>query len=124
MSVKNRKFVDQLGVITSGLCAVHCAAIPILLSFGFISTIGGSNHDWVEAIIVCFSFVLGSFSIYNGLKAHGNIFPQWLIAIGAFVVILGIVGPFPNHLLSACGGVVLLYGHWINWQKTTHLDLD
>lgn len=122
MNRSNRQIIDQLGIITSGLCAVHCAALPVMLSLGLIGGINGSLHHIVELFVITGSAFLGIISIYNGLNGHGKILPQILISIGAFCIIMGFLISFLGHLVMAIGGMSLLYGHWLNWRQLSIRD--
>lgn len=122
MNKSNRHIIDRLGIITSGLCAIHCAAIPVLLSFGLIGGISGTMHHNVELLVITASAFLGIMSIYNGLNGHGRILPQVLISIGAFCIIMGFLVSMLGHLVMAIGGISLLYGHWLNWRQLSIQD--
>jgi len=112
----SRKNIDQLGIITSGLCALHCAALPILLSLGVVGSVTQVGHEVLEWTIILASAILGAWSIYNGLNGHGKVLPQILIGAGALTILLGLVLPAIGHAIMALGGITLLYGHWLNWR--------
>ncbi len=116
MSVIKRHKIDQLGILTSGLCALHCAALPVLLSLGVFGSLDNQLHGTLEISVIVVSALLGTWSIYNGLRGHGKIYPQLLIGSGALVIILGLLIPSIGHPLMAVGGFTLLYGHWLNWR--------
>lgn len=116
MSRTNQNKIDQLGIITSGLCALHCAALPLLISFGLLGSMHDTAHGALEIIVILASSFLGLWSIYNGLRGHGKLVPQLMIAGGALVIIFGLMIPAVGHPLMAFGGFVLLLGHWFNWR--------
>ena len=122
MIKNNRQIVDQIGIITSGLCALHCAAIPILLSFGILGGTSGLMHDKIELVVIIASACLGFWSILNGLIGHGRIIPQLMIGGGAMLIIAGLSSSFLGHGFMAIGGCMLLYGHWLNWRKLSFTD--
>lgn len=116
MSRTNQNKIDQLGIITSGLCAVHCAVLPLMISVGLLGSMQGAAHGTIEIAVILVSTFLGSWSIYNGLRGHGKLIPQLMIGGGAMVIVLGLLIPAMGHPLMATGGIVLLLGHWFNWR--------
>ena len=122
MTKSNRQFIDRLGIITSGICALHCAAIPILISFGLIGSMSGVMHDFLELSVIVMSGFLAVFSIYNGLNGHGRLHPQLAIGAGASSIVFGYVVPTLGHGFMAFGGALLLYGHWLNWRQLSIQD--
>ena len=115
MSTIKRQNVDRLGILSSGLCALHCAALPVLISFGLVGTLTPDTHLFIEAGVILSSLFLGVWSIYNALTSHGRIWPQILIAVGAFVIISGFLFS-SSHIFMAVGGFMLVSGHWFNWR--------
>ena len=117
MTKQQKEIIDKLGIFTSGLCAVHCAFLPILLSVGMFTSVGSDFHHLSELIVVLTSMLLGIGSVYNGLKGHGRLMPQVLIGSGALIIIIGLLSSGVTHLIMAFGGFILLLGHWLNWRK-------
>jgi len=108
--------IDSLGILASGLCALHCAALPLLLSLGLIGTFDNELHHTFEWTVIFFSFIFGGWSIYNALKSDGRIWPQVLIGAGVMIILIGFYA-ISNHYLMAVGGGMLLTGHWANWRQ-------
>jgi hypothetical protein len=111
--LKLKKHIDLFGLISSGLCAVHCLALPVLISLGFLGTIGSSmSHLISEVLVVVASTILVALSIYKGLKAHESATPYWFFAFGLVTIIVGLF--YGYHLLMAAGGISLAVGHLLN----------
>jgi len=105
--------VDIMGIVASGVCAIHCAALPILFSLGVL---GGATtsvaHHSMELGVLIVSLGLASWSSYRGWKSHGRIVPQMVIGIGVFLILYGFLVATPaNHSIMAVGGFVLVLGH-------------
>jgi MerC mercury resistance protein. len=116
MSSLNPQKVDQIGIITSSICALHCLALPLLLSVGLIGGATDLLHVVGERIVLILSLIIAAFSIYNGLTRHGRVIPQLLIGLGLAMVVSGVVIMHGQHILTAIGGVLLVVGHWLNWR--------
>ncbi len=115
MSTIKRHTVDRLGILSSGICALHCAALPVLISFGLVGTLTPDTHLFIEWGVIISSLILGVWSIYNALTSHGRIWPQVLIGVGAFMIIGGLIFS-TSHIFMAIGGLMLVSGHWFNWR--------
>lgn len=111
-----KHIIDKLGIITSGLCAIHCIALPLLLSFGIIGGFNDGFHDTTELVVIIVSTILALWSIYNGLNGHGRLLPQLFIALGATIILIGALTHFYSHAFMAFGGLLLVVGHWRNWR--------
>lgn len=115
MSTIKRHTIDRLGILSSGICALHCAALPVLISLGLIGTLNSDTHLVIEWGVILSSLVLGIWSIYNALTSHGRIWPQVLIGFGAFAIIIGLAFSL-SHVFMSVGGFLLVVGHWFNWR--------
>lgn len=83
---------DRVGVAASVLCAIHCAAAPILLialpSFGKIWA-----HPASHILVAIFVVPLAIFSIRKGYQTHGK---RWILisaSLGIFFVLGGAALP-------------------------------
>ncbi len=110
---KLKKNIDLFGLVSSSLCALHCVSFPLLISLGFIGTIGSStSHFITEMLVLVASVILVSLSIYKGLKAHESATPYWFFAFGLAAIVIGLFCTY--HLLMAAGGISLAVGHLLN----------
>ena len=110
---KLKRNIDLFGLVSSSLCAVHCMALPVLISLGFLGTIGSSTSHFVtEILVVVASAILVALSIYKGLKTHESATPYWFFAFGLVAICVGLFCGY--HLLMAAGGLSLAVGHLLN----------
>ena len=71
--MKTKSFnMDGVGAVASFACAVHCAAIPILIGFGAAGAVSWLDHPPVEWGLVGLAAVVGTVSAWRGYKTHGN----------------------------------------------------
>ena len=79
---------DGLGIITSLLCAVHCALLPVLLTslplFG-VNIIHNLLFEWG---MIAIAAAVGAYSLYHGfIKHHQQWLPAILFAVGILFLI-------------------------------------
>lgn len=120
-----RAHVERLGAAASFACAVHCAALPILIGAGAGGAVSWLNHRPVEWGLVLLAAVVGTVSAWRGFKSHGN----RAVAFTLVTAALGLVALTAQHsfdvgahaehdhglaALSAVCGVALAFSLFVN----------
>jgi hypothetical protein len=107
---------DTAGFFTSMLCAIHCSAVPVMVSMGLLSSSTWlHNHaiDWVvivTGILIAFYALVGDF-----LKKHRNLTPVVLAAFGFLFLLIGMIEHHGIMLIfSVLGGLMVASAHVIN----------
>ncbi|MFT4567631.1 MAG: hypothetical protein ACI9FN_002598 [Saprospiraceae bacterium] len=111
--------VDIMGIVASGACAIHCAALPILFSLGILggATTSAAHHS-MELGVLIISLGLASWSSYRGWQSHKRLSPQLTIGLGMALILFGFLVATPaNHSIMALGGFVLVMGHTWNHRS-------
>jgi hypothetical protein len=79
---------DRAGIAASVLCAIHCAAAPILLIF--LPTFGSIwAHPASHILVAVFVVPLAYFSIRKGFKTHGK---RWIVGSAGLGILFVLVG--------------------------------
>lgn len=114
-----RSLLDRLGAFGSLLCALHCAAIPLVIalapSFG-AAWLGGG----FELGFVVFATGLGLFSMFWGYRRHGAVRALGLLVPGLALLWLGILyqplheSLVPHALAMTLGGTLVGLAHLAN----------
>lgn len=110
-------WLDRLGMATSMLCAVHCAATALLM--GALSAVGASGlgAPWVEMTFLTVSVVLGAISLGHSVRRHRSAQPALWFAAG-LVMLLGVrpavQAPVAEVLAVAAGAFCVVRAHWQN----------
>lgn len=113
--------IDFWGSTTSILCAFHCAALPILLSFGIISTHSWMNQDIFEFIVIGLTFIFVYFSLLKPyLETRSN--PKIVLTALAGLFLIGI-----HHFIAiigtpivVIGGLLIAWAHILNHRQHKH----
>lgn len=120
--MKNRFFsfnLDAIGFSASLLCAIHCLAMPVLLSILPLTGTQLLDDPLIEYGFIVLSLALACSSLIRSyLKYHQDPFPLQLLSAG-FLFIIG--GRFLGHevaegILTATGGISIALAHYINWN--------
>lgn len=110
-------WLDRLGMATSALCAVHCAATALLMGALTAVGAGGLGNAWVEGVFLTASVVLGAVSLGHALKRHRSMQPMLWFVTG--LTLLLVVRPLaPGDVAEVCavavGAICVVRAHWIN----------
>jgi len=106
LSIRDR--LDRVGVLLSGLCAVHC-----LLGLLLVSALGLGGELLLAPAIheagLALAILVGAFTLGLGMLRHGTLGPLVLgiCGIGLMAAALA-TGHGPNEALLTIAGVTLL----------------
>jgi hypothetical protein len=133
-------WLDRIGMFGATLCALHCAAMPLLmltvpLSILSIGARGTWQHDlarWVlrlhgyETILVSMALGLAAVSLVLGWLRHRRRLPMLLGVLAAASLGLGLGTPVPwpitlHLLLLVMGSLLLAAAHWFNLVSARRL---
>ncbi len=114
MAKKNQ--IDIYGGISSFLCAIHCMAFPVLISFGLISGAVLEAHDIVEGIVLAITLFLASWSIYRAHK-NGQSQPVLIIMVAGLIILSISFITHGSHIWMAIGGLMVATGHILNFKS-------
>lgn len=94
-------WADRAGMIASIGCAIHCAAMPLVLSYlptlGLGWLAGEGFHQWMAAIC----FLLAAAAFVPGWRRHGSFLPAMWGAGGLLLLTTAAFG-FEGNCCAAC----------------------
>ena len=109
--------LDQLGMTASIACAIHCAALPFLITTLPLWGLNFLANSWVEIGMICLSLTIGIGSLSSAYPKHRRMLPV-MVLIGGFSMIGS--GHYLLHELEAIliplGGLTIATAHFINWK--------
>ncbi len=112
--MRNKK--DLLGIACSGLCMVHCLALPVFATVGISSTgliylFSESTHFWLNILMI--SIAVWVFP--SGWRAHKSVIPSLLALVGVGLMIMAAKVPENDELYWViASGVSFIIGHLVN----------
>lgn len=125
----NRR-LDAIGIALSGLCAVHCLAMPLLLTSGVLMIPDrGTPYDPSHLILFTLAGPVSLFALWRGYRHHRALLPLLLGVVGVVLLSLGLLQSDGANLarpLTLTGAALLAAMHLYNWRRhsqahTTHM---
>lgn len=107
-------WLDRLGSMASGLCAVHCASMALLPAVGAL--VGGELNERFEWGFFSAAFTLAAVGAVAGYRAHGSAMVVTGFAVGLSLLSLGRAAEAlalfeGGGVLAVVGGMVLVASH-------------
>lgn len=111
--------LDQLGITASIACAIHCAALPFLLTTLPLWGLSFLANSWVEISMICLSLLIGTWSLASAYPKHKKILPVLVLLTGFALIGSGHYWIAAlEAILIPLGGFTIAAAHLINWRYT------
>jgi hypothetical protein len=80
--------LERIGSGASLLCAVHCAATPLIVTA--LPFLGHqiSNAHWVEVLLIGTAACIGYATLGASFRRHGRVAPLLLLTLGLLLVVV------------------------------------
>ncbi|UII21271.1 MerC domain-containing protein [Fulvivirga ligni] len=118
---------DFIGFAASALCAIHCAALPFLLSLAPLVTVQYLKNPWIEYTIILISFLIAVYSLaFSYRRHHRDLLPIKVVTLAFILIATGqlIDKEWLEVGLSSTGAILVATGHLINWRKIKQSRID
>ena len=117
--------LDKVAVTLSGLCLVHCLALPLLIVILPFSGQFSDDHLHMQMLILVIPVSVVALAL--GFRRHRH--PGVVIAgiSGMIIITLGGIvahdyyGLFTDRLLTIIGSLVLAFTHYRNFRLSRHV---
>ncbi|MEO1039447.1 MAG: MerC domain-containing protein [Pseudomonadota bacterium] len=111
-------FADVMGVSASGLCILHCLALP--LAAAALPLAGAlAEAEWIHRLLVIMAALVAAFAFFTDRTGTGR--AQFALLAGGGVALL-VAGAFVEVLhdwetpLTVAGAVLLSIAHILRWR--------
>lgn len=117
---------DRVGAVASFLCAVHCAALPFVLTVLPALGLGFLGDHRFERIFIAFASALALGSLIRGYRRHRVASALWVAGAGIALLWTGAWlfdsgdRPVMHAALVTLGGCCVALAHMLN-LRLTHL---
>jgi hypothetical protein len=117
MSVTHK--LDRTGQTASLACAIHCALMPLVITFLPLMGLAWLASEAVEWSLFGFSAIIGSISLCLGYRQHGSKAALKVLAVGLAVLALGRLADEHQWsryyvVLLVAGGCTVAASHFVN----------
>lgn len=107
--------LDKAAVFLSGLCLLHCLAVPVSLLLGpLLGNWLQSTETEVHWILLGLALPISAVALQRGYQRHHNVTTLWLGYGGLVVMLVGVAHLFGETwevLLTVIGVIALLIAH-------------
>ena len=112
-------FWDRVGIGLSGVCAIHCLLVPVLVSLIPLWPAFGEFHEFTHLIffLAIAPAVILSIKNRRNLKAISGYLYIGLIIIALAWLFNDELGDFGEAGVTLIGSILLIRGHWLNYQS-------
>lgn len=114
---------DASAMALSGLCLLHCLALPLLAAL--LPLFGAwSRAEWVHAVFAGVALPLSSGTLWRAHRHHPLPAALWaMAAAGLAGLLLGTLG-WPSHAwetpVTVAGSLLVAGAHLWNWRRHAH----
>lgn len=111
--------LDKLGMTASTACAIHCALVPLLISFLPLWGLSFLAEEWVELGMIGLAVILGLMSLgFSYMRHHRRGLPLLILSAGFVLVFTGhfFGTEMLEPVLIPLGGFIIAAAHFANWR--------
>lgn len=108
---------DNLGIITSVACAIHCAVLPLLLTSLPFFGINIIHNVFFEWSMIAIAFGVGIYALYHGyITHHRSLKPIMLFSGGMVFLIAKQIYVQHEILLLIPAVIMIISAHYYNFR--------
>ncbi len=112
-------FWDRLGIGLSGICAIHCLLVPVIVALIPLWPAFEEFHGYTHFIF----FVAIAPTVFFSLKnKHNSIWASIFLISGLLIIFLAwlfneTLGEYGEAGITLVGSIFLIIGHWVNYRS-------
>lgn len=119
--------LDFIGFSASVACALHCAALPFILTLAPLAGLEILDNPWVEYAFIAASLIIAVSSLSHGYRKHHHK-PESLITVAFGFLLIGVGQLIHAEAweipLMAAGGSIVALAHLINWKHIQQSEVE
>lgn len=119
--------LDATGMWASAICAVHCIAVPVLLSFTAFGSLAFFENESIEYTILSFSIALGFTSLLlSYFRHHKKKNALYVLTTGFILIGIGRFTTFAflEIILTSVGALTIAAAHFLNMKLCRILHVN
>jgi hypothetical protein len=117
--------LDRTAVALSGLCLLHCLALPFIVGFLPFAGQVGNNHFHLQMLLVVVPVSVIALAL--GFRRHGEVAVLWGGAVGLVLLFAGAtvahdqLGLLADRMVTIGAALTLAVVHFYNSRLSLHL---
>lgn len=118
MKIKNQTF-DIIALTSSFICALHCAAVPILLSFSALSGLHFLHDPIIERSFIALGILFVFICLWPSYrKTHRRSSPLVIAAVGFILIAISRLhfSETWETVNTVSGALLVSAAHFVNWK--------
>jgi MerC mercury resistance protein len=117
MRLRRRINWDGLGIFTSILCAIHCALLPLVVSFLPLLGLNVIRNPLFEYGMIGLAFIIGTSALWHGFTRHHHRLTPWLLFAGGMILLIAkeVWGRYELYFLPFAV-VLIISAHIVNYR--------
>lgn len=111
-------FWDRVGIALSGVCALHCLLVPVLVS---LIPLWPAFEEFHEYTHLFFFLAIAPTVILSLRRRHESLIATVFLISGVLIIFFAwffneTLGEYGEAGVTLIGSIMLIRGHWINYQ--------
>jgi hypothetical protein len=108
---------DAWGIFTSILCAIHCAALPLLVSALPLLGVNLVHSALFEYGMIGLAFLIGTWALWHGFSRHHHRILPWMLFLGGMILLISkqVWHQYELRLLPFAVGFIIA-AHIVNYR--------
>lgn len=123
-ALKSPEILDKAAVALSGLCLLHCLALPFLVVL--LPFLNNAALDQWHAPMLLVVVPVSAFAFSLGIRRHHDRRIVWTGIVGMSLMVVGgtvahyFMGLTADRLLTISGALILAWAHYRNSRLARH----
>ncbi|ACT57806.1 MerC domain-containing protein [Hirschia baltica] len=112
--------LDAVAIGLSGVCVIHCLALPVLVAFMPVFS-QFSEAEWVHKFLVLLALPISGFAIFRSSSQPSKALFITLVSVGGLLLFSGaFIEAFHQIevVLTLLGALTLSLAHLIRWRHS------
>jgi hypothetical protein len=108
---------DEMGILTSVICAIHCGVLPFLLPALSLFGVNIIHNIYFEWLMIGIAFMVGVYALYHGFVRHHRSYkPLLFFAFGFVFLVAKQFWIQYEYLFLIMAVMPIIYAHYQNYR--------
>jgi hypothetical protein len=116
--------LDRTGMLTSALCAVHCIAVPVLISTSALGSWAFLRNEHMENVVLAISAMVAVSSLIPSyIRHHRKVLPITMLSVGFCLIGMSrLLVELDESVMTSSGAALVATAHFLNFRYCKKLE--